>query len=145
MDKLLAVSEGETIADKVIENLLTAHKRMAETNNTGKNFTKLTKFILSIAKERKEKFIYLSSPENKSGEVRAVVTNKDILEELKKTNQLLINLTDKVCKLNNHIVTEPDKKMPYISPANREEAYEFYRNNKELSELITSCIKRYFE
>lgn len=67
MEKLLLVSEGETITEKVIENLLTAHKKMAETNNTGKDFTKLTKFILSIAKERKEKFIYLRSPENESG------------------------------------------------------------------------------
>lgn len=63
---VLKVSSKEYIEEKIIENLLNAHKRACEQENC-KTILKLTRFIWKLAQMRKDKFLEIRPEENEHG------------------------------------------------------------------------------
>lgn len=56
----ISVSKGQIIEDKAIENLLYGQRRAAEDGDFA-SFIKITKYIMKLAEQRREKFIYIGS------------------------------------------------------------------------------------
>lgn len=59
-DKLILVSTGQILEDKAIENLLYGQREAAKDGDFA-SFMKITKYIMKLAEQRREKFIYIGS------------------------------------------------------------------------------------
>lgn len=63
--KPAAVSQGRTIEDKVIENLLDGQQKAASAGDFG-SFIKISKYIMKLANKRRNELIYIGSEVDES-------------------------------------------------------------------------------